>query len=278
MKSLRGIFAIAAVLAAPMAYAADMPVKAPALSFNYYSDGWYVGIDGGGGVAKGSANGDLFGTALLSSSLTAAGGDVGGCAGYVRGNAVQWWGFHTCVDYQNVTGSVPTNALVPVSASMLSRWSASQEIRFGGTLNPLQLALNAFSNLGFSGISFPTFAPVAPVGVNVAATPRAYMAAGVEEFGVSGSFNVGPLGSSTGASIGIGPMVKAGFIWQALNTAGQPTGGAIDTYVKVVWPERGLTLNNILAPSGAPMIGGAVDMGTQYYAGISYLFGVPTYR
>lgn len=258
----------ALLLAALPAAAADMPLKAPPALFGFETSGWYLGVDTGAAVAQTKENGGtLFAPALVSGTLTAAGGTIGACAGYVRGMPSSWFSLHGCVDYQNIAAS---SAVAAAPASIASRWSSVQEVRIGG--NALSFFQAALSNLGVTGLTFPTFAPPSPNGsFNLAATPHQYLGFGVSEFGVQGNF-----GGASGATVGVAPMIEAGAIWQTLGANGQPNGGALNAYAQVTFSGKGFTVADVLAPGLPPAISGSANMGTQYKAGLAYLFAVPT--
>lgn len=260
------LLAALSLIAAP-AHAADMPVKAAPLSV-YDTSGWYIGVETGAAVAQSRVSGSssLFATSLVNGHLTAAGGTVGGCVGYAKGGAASWWGVQACGDYQNITASDAV-----VIAGVASRWSATQEVRFGGStiMGWIASLPSVLPNLGVN-ITFPTFTPPVLGGAHLAAAPRTYLAIGANEFGISGDF-----GGATGAKVGIAPMLKAGSIWQVTDAAGRTNGGAIDGYAQVTFAGKGLTLNNVGASGGGVSASGSASMGTVYKAGLAYDFALP---
>jgi hypothetical protein len=263
---------MAFILAGNAAGAADlpvMPVKAPPVFF-VDTSGFYWGIEAGAGVQQASASGSpLFANSLVSGKLTASGGTVGGCFGYIKGHAAQWLGLQACVDYQNISaGEVVANQPIGIA----SRWSSTVEFRYGGTVDPLSMISSTLGGLGIGGITFPTFTPIPPAGVNVEAGPRSYIAAGFEAFGVTGS-----VGSVNGADVAFAPMLKLGAIWQILDkTTGKPTGNAVDVSAMVSWPMRGFEVTNLGASGGgAPGFTGGLDTGTRYMGKVAFLFPVP---
>lgn len=262
-------FMLAALLAAFSlpALAADLPkmiTKGPDI-FSFEASGWYFGVEAGAAAAQANVSGQsLFVTSLAKGNLTAAGGTIGGCGGWISGRGGNWWGLHGCVDYQNITG---TSA---IGTGVASRWSATQEVRFGG--NILGWLLDVLPNVGVTGFSFPTFTPPSVNGnVNLAAAPHNYFAVGISEFGMDGSF-----GGATGAKVGIAPMIKMGAIWQSLDSTGKPNGRAVDIYAQVTFAGKGFTLDNVLAPNGQLAASGSGNLGTQYKAGLGYYFSVPS--
>lgn len=243
-----------ALLAGP-AFAADMmPLKAPAMAQTRSADsGFYFGAEMGAAVENTTAKGGLFANALVNGNLTAGGGIVGGCAGYMRGGAARWWGLHGCVDYVNIAASnVGT-------LGTATRWSATQEVRVGGSavLDYVQAVLPSFG----AGFTFPTFTPPSLNGFGFAAAPKSYFALGVTEFGVSGHF-----GANSDVKVAVAPMLKAGAIWQVLDANGNPNGGAVDTYARVTFAKKAI----VLAQGGE-----TINRGTGYQAGLAYYFAVP---
>lgn len=259
--------AFAALLPA-CAFAADMPIKAPNFAYPLDLAGWYAGIDAGASVSRASVTGSstLFVNSLVTGKLNAAGGYVGGCVGYIRGNAGSWWAVQGCGDWQNITASAPG-----VAASVGSRWDSTLEVRLGGTINPVSLMVDALSNLGVGGFAFPTFTPVAPGGISVAVAPRTYLAGGVDFKGLDGDFF-----KANGTTVAISPMLKTGAIWQVLNKNGQSTGGVVDTYAKIAFMDKGITVGNVFGTGGGPVVGGHASLGTTYTAGVAYYFGIPS--
>lgn len=258
MKRLLALLISTAALCGSAA-AADMAVKAPITNVGF--PGWYLWVGTEAVVAQSSVSGNnLFATGLVGGNLTAAGGAVGGGFGYITPK----WRFETGANYQNITG---TEAATGASASVASRWSAYQEVDVNFSF--FQNVLTAL-NAGFSagGFAFPSFSPVLPSNLSVAAMPRQYVGGGMREFGLDGSF-----GGASGATISAGPFVKTGFIYQAVDSTGKSTGGSWDVFAWVNWPMRGFTLNNVLAPGGVPVTFGAgANLGTQYGTGLHYGF------
>jgi hypothetical protein len=252
------------------ASAADLPVpptKAPV--FFVDTSGFYWGVEAGAGTQQTSASSSLFANQLVSGKLEASGGTVGGCVGHIKGNAVHWLGLQGCLDYQNIQSSL---AVAGVNVGVATRWSGTMEVRIGGTVDPLSMISTAFSGLGIGGITFPTFTPIPPAGVNVQAGPRSYIAGGFECFGVSGG-----IGTVTGADVACGPMAKIGAIWQILDkVTGAPTGNAVDVSAMVSKPSRGFELTSLGASGGtAPGFSAGLDTGTRYMGKVAFLFPVP---
>jgi hypothetical protein len=254
----RSLILAAALFASP-AFAADPtpPLKAPIQKIGY--PGWYLFVGTEAAVAQANVSGNnLFATSLVGGSLKAAGGAVKFGFGYITPK----WRFESSVGYQNITGSDTGGG-----GSVASRWSASQEVdvNFSFFQNVLT-AVNA--GIGSAASPFPSFTPILPSNITVAATPRQYVGAGFREFGVSGSF-----GAANGATVSAGPMLKTGFIYQAVDATGKSTGNSWDAFAWVNWPMRGFTLDNVLAPGGVPLtLGAGANMGTQYGAGLHFGF------
>lgn len=245
------------------AAAADMPVKASqqGLVFPYNGSGFYWGVDVEAGVAQTKSSG-LFGSSLVTGNLNAAGGAVGGTIGYIVGNGTNWWAVEATVDYQNITGATtivdPTTGAVG-TASQISRWQASQVVKFGG----FSAILNSLPSLG---IQFPAL-PALPTFTGLASTSHSYIMAGAQEFGVNGV-----LGSVDGTSWAVAPLVGMGMLTQMVDAAGRPTGAVVDLYAKVVFGDKSIVIDHIFAPSGPPTLAGHAAMGKQYFSGIKILY------
>lgn len=254
------------------AAAADLPkiiTKGPAYPID--ASGWYAGVHTAAAVAQADvSSGSLFATSLVQGKLVAAGGEVGGVIGLIRGSVDQdrWWGLRATVSYENISASLPGVPGSGNNLSLVSRWSATQVVEFSVTW--LQNLMSALPNLGLNGIvqSFPGFTPIAPPGVRVAA-PHQFFAVGVREFGLSGT-----IGGSSGSSWAVAPQIETGYLWQVLNTAtGKPTGGAVRAYAFVAFPTRGFTINNAFG-TGAPVTGAGASMGKIYGMALNYEFGL----
>jgi hypothetical protein len=273
--------AACAVAFAGPALGADLPpsFKSPVATGDFFSaPGAYWGIEAGAGVQNASTSSALFANQLVSGHLTADGGTVGGIFGYMTGNALRWYGIQAALDYQNIAAS-QTVAGQPVGVA--SRWSGTVEVRIGGSTNPLANVQTALANLGIGNVTFPTFTPVPPGGIDInGSAPRSYAAAGGECVGMSGT-----IGAVGGANVACGPMLKLGAMWPVFTSKPSavpggaaletPTGGVVDVSASVTWLIRGFDINNVGGTSGAPTFSGGVDAGTRYQAKIAYLFPVP---
>jgi hypothetical protein len=261
MRNLKFTTAIIAVVLAAMsaAHAADMPVKAlaPVGPFQTYtSSGLYFGAGSTAKVADSSVNGNLLATNLATGNVNAAGGTVDFEAGYIWGNAslagfANWARVYSDVSYQNITGgiSAPGN-----DASVASRWSAQQGVDINADLvNYFLTALNLKN-------PFPAFSPQPPANISVASTAHQYVGAFATEQGLKGN-----IGQATGTSWAAAFGVRTGWLWQTLGTSGKPNGLAFDTGIQVAWMPRGVEFDNVLASSGAVVVGKpSVTMGTTY--------------
>lgn len=256
MKRL-ALLTTALVALTSFAFAADMATKAPPATpfLNYNGSGFYWGIGSTTNVDASSVNGNVFAGNLVSSNLTAAGASIDGELGYIWGNAslagfANWARVYASGGYQNVNGGtvVANNA-----ASVVSRWHADEGVDVNADL--VQYVLNVFNWQN----PFPSFTPQLPSNVAVASSPRQYVGVFVEEFGLGGNF-----GSASGTSWAAAPGVRTGFLWQTIGTNGKPNGMALDMGVKVSWPTKGVTFNNVGGPN--PTVNASVAMGTMYGA------------
>lgn len=263
----RYLLATAAFACTSAAFAADMPIKAPAQPFvTGTGSGWYCGVGTQAGVAQANVGGNsLLATSLIGGKLNAAGGGVGGGCGWItnRGPLGSWMQYEGDGFYTNITA-----ANGPVSVA--SRWSATQEVDIGiSAFSAIQNAFQALGGIGSANLPFPSFSPTLPSGIAVATTPRQYVGFKMQESGISGNF-----AAAGGVKASWAPGLTTGWRWQTLDAAGKPNGGSLKLYGDVFWPQRGVTFNNILGTSGTPVIGGAANFTTQYWLGVKYDFGV----
>jgi hypothetical protein len=269
MRILRIAALLAAAAFTPAAFAADMPVKATVPPVPYVSGSWFVGILTEADVAQSSVSGtNAFATSLASGNLTATGGSVGGEVGYIGNGAIGWYRFKLTGEWANISGTNTVGSTATTSAasaSIASRWSATQEADIG--IEWLQRVLAALPTLTNANL-FPTLTPITPT-IPVG-TPRQYIGVGLKEAGLTGTF-----GAAQGTSVGVYPMVTGGFIWPTLGTDGKPNGGAIDASAGIAFPVKGFTIGNAFATNGAPLTFGAgANLGTQYWTRLSYEFGL----
>jgi hypothetical protein len=248
--------ALAGVLLANASYAADLPTKAPALNVAALSGFWYVGVGTEMGTEQASVNGNnLFATSLIGQggSLQASGGAVTAAIGYLHADPARWYRFQATAAYQNISGADGAVATVR------SPWSATQEFDIG--FEWVQQILTVFPTL-FTIPAFPT--PGLPSNVTVVGTPKQYVGVLAKESMITGQF----IGGS-GSTWDWAPGVATGWIWQLTNAAGKPTGGLLDAYLNVSFPQRGFTVSFPGQP-GAPTLGGAAKMGTLYTVGLRF--------
>jgi hypothetical protein len=234
--------------------AADLAIqkalaKAPAYPLD--SSGCYFGINTEAAVAQSSNSGTgLLATSLVTGSLTAAGGAVGGSVGCIKGTPSQWVGIHASLDWQNITGNVGT---VAGANNIASRIQGGVAVRWGG----FGTVMNWLQGLNL-GLNFPvvTQAPVAPAGVTfLPGGAHPYFMAGVEAYNVNAAFGV-----VTGNVVEIAPMVGAGVLNPIADSTGKATGAVFDTYAKVIFAGRGGAFSNGAFTASA-------NMGTEYRAG-----------
>jgi hypothetical protein len=267
--------ALVTALAVP-AYAADMPVKAPPFTsvFNTPNgSGWYVGLVTEADVAQAHANGtNLFATSLVGGGLNATGGEVGGTVGYIGSlPTLGWWRFHVDGEWANISGTNAVGATATSSAAsafVAERWSSTQGLDISMEwLQAVYARLPALAPVNFPSFTPPTLPTIANV---IYGTPRQYVGAILKEAGVSGGF-----GAAQGTNIGVYPGLETGFIWPTINSlTNKPDGGALEASAYVAFPVRGFSINNAFAANGLPTIGAHADLGTQYGARFSYLFGL----
>lgn len=261
----RILLASVAVLAVTAAHAADLklPAKAPVNPFiTNTGSGWYVGVNSQASVASSSVSGNTFPS--LSTSFMAAGAAIGGDVGYIWNSCVagSWCQIEVDADYQNISGGVP-------GASMNSKWNVSEEADIG--IQVFQTIIAALPSLNGNN-PFPTFNPsgLLPANIAVATTPRQYVGFVVDEMELGGN-----LFSATGQDWAIAPGVTTGYRWQTLGTDGKPNGGSLNIAARVLWPTKGITLSNVFATGGAPMVTGAhVSESALYTIKLQYDFGL----
>lgn len=264
------------LLGVSSARAADVPlpkpkpfaVKAASPFIPTSTGGWYVGGGTSAGVANASTGGsNLLVPSLVGGNLVADGAAVDGVGGYIRngGPLGTWWRVELGASYQNISGGTP-------AGSVSSRWRLSQEGDIGADIvQSIFAAVGNLGNLSSTFSSLNSFVPALPSNVAVVGTPRQYVGFIAEEFQLSGSF-----GAATGQEWAFAPGVKTGWIWELPGSDGKtPNGNALDVFAEVLWPTQGASFANVFATDGAPLtIGPAVKEGTQYFAGVHYLFGL----
>jgi hypothetical protein len=252
------------------AFAADLSLaplyKSPFLPASV--GGWYIGLGTSAGVANANVGGNnLFAPNLVGGNLVADGAAVDVVGGYIKngGPLGTWWRLEFGASYQNISGGT-------VSGSVDSRWRVTQEADVGADI--FQSILSAVGNLGNISSTFSSlgsFVPALPSNVAVVGTPRQYVGFMAEEFQLNGTF-----GAATGQTWAFAPCAKTGWVWELPGKDGKtPNGNALEVSAAACWPTQGASLSNVFATNGAPLtIGPAVKEGTQYFAGVHYLFGL----
>jgi len=248
------------------AHAADLRLatKAPTNPFiTANGSGWYVGVNTEASIAPSSVSGTSF-PSLNVGTFTAAGAAIGGDVGYIWGNCIAntWCQVEVDADYQNISGGIP-------GASAHSLWNVSEEFDVGAQI--LQTAIAALPSLNGNN-PFPIFNPTGllPANIAVAAAPQQYIGAKAEQFQIDGTF-----GSAAGETVGIAWGLDTGYRWQTLNASGKPNGGSLNIQGSVLWPSKGVTLNNVFAAGGAPItIGSAVQETALYTLKLQYDWGL----
>lgn len=166
MKKLlcAGASAVAIVMAAQPAFAADLPVKAPPIVVEVWNwNGWYLGINGGYSWGRSRTTADYFrndnGAFLSSSSstLNLNGPIFGGQVGFNRQNGNWVWGLEADLQWSGQRGSSsypctaaatcntitggPGVGVVPsASFNQSLDWFGTLRARLGTTLRPTTLA------------------------------------------------------------------------------------------------------------------------------------------
>lgn len=217
---------------------------------------WYVGVGTEIGTEQANVSGNnLFATSLIgqNGNLQASGGAVTAAIGYLNTDPARWRRFQATAAYQNISGA---DAAI---GSVRSPWSATQEFDVG--FEWLQQILAVFPAL-FTAPVFPS--PGLPSNVTVAGAPKQYIGVMAKESMLSGQF----LGGS-GSTWDWAPGIATGYIWQLTNVAGKPTGGLLDAYLNVSFPQRGFT-TSFPGAFGSPSFGGAAKLGTQYTVGLRF--------
>ena len=249
------------------ASAADMAVKAvPVSPFINYGSGWYWGVGTYAGVAQSSVSGTTFIGSQLSGNLTADGAGIDVAVGWMHGNTAKlgfanWYRFESEGGWQNIQGGI---SVPGQSANVKSTWSATQEADIGADV--LAAIMSTVGNLG---LTIPTWQPALPANVAVSNTPKQYFGVILREHQLSGTF-----AQAGGEFVAIAPGVKSGFLYQTVNAAGIPNGGAIDLWASISWDTKGLSMNNVFGTGGPIVLGPGARMGTTYLAGIRADFGL----
>ena len=245
-----------------VACAADLGVaplvKAPVAS-SPTTGGFYWGL----GTSVSVADGNVSGSALIPTNVTADGGTIDGELGWVGAIQNTWVRLAVDGSYENITGGVAE--LPGASASWQNQWSVTERADINAELIQEAVALTGI-NLG----TFPTIANPAsalPSGLKVG-TPIQYIGFILREEPINGT-----VGSATGQTWLIAPGAETGWLWPLLNAAGQQNGTALDVFAQVDFPTRGAQVSGLFANGGgAPVLQtGNIGIGTEYRAGIHLL-------
>lgn len=237
-----------------------LPVKAPLVptEFGPGGSGWYLGLGTEAAVTNVNNNSNLLIQGLVTGGVKADGAAITGTIGYISGNPGRWWRCEFQGNYQNITAQAG-------AASVASRWEFAEGCDVG--FEWLARITSAIPNLG---ITLPTFNPSLPANITVAGTPKQYIGLRAVEQGLQGDFF--GVGGSTWVWA---PALQTGYFWQTTDpTTGKPNGGALDAYVRVAWPQRGLTIAGVGINGGPPMFQNGSSLGTEYTAGLKYDFGL----
>jgi len=236
------ILAAALVALAVPAFAADMPVKAPPVPFQYpQANGWYgmVGTEGGGGTVSVNAPG-VNTNSLVSNSI-----NVNAGVGYtwqVAQNSSLWAALEGDIGYTNFNGATPGLS-----------WHGPVEMDFRALISAPIQQINAF--FPSFGLAMPSLSSL-PAGFT-AVSSRYYIAGGFDVTDNSLAFM-----GQNGKAWGIAPtLTPAGALVQLTN------GSAADIYTKIRFNENGIcTTGPVQSACGRANI--------EFLAGLKYKFGI----
>lgn len=156
-KSLAALCAVLAFSSFNLAYAADMPIKAPPLPIALSGSGFYLGVNGGAAAADqqyqfitlpgtatsapGGVNGKLFPAGIMGGATVGFGGSVGGLYAAIE----------TDYDY-DVAHAETTCAYGAVSSrcGMHNSWLLSQRLVLGVPLSGITGAIGKVNTNGFT--------------------------------------------------------------------------------------------------------------------------------
>lgn len=239
-KSIFGMLAAVAMMAAP-AFGADvMPTKAPPSNplfsgYPYTTSGPYFGINsiGGGGSVSASGAG-INPNSVVSNEIA-----VGLTVGYTYGNGNVFYAAEAMFDFQNFNGNAP-------GFSFSGPASFEQRLKIGTPLSSVVSLIPGLSSLP----AVPPF-PALPGG-QVATNIHPYLMAGVREDAIGMNFGV-----------------SGNRVWQAMPVIGVGAMGQLSKGLAVdAWAEVGLAQNSICI--GAAVVCGKV--GNQYRVGGAFLY------
>ena len=243
------IFALAFALISPAAFAADLPVKAPASPYTFTgypfgSSGPYVGLLTEAGAGPVVASAPLVGVNPASLTTTTAG--IGMNFGYA-------WGSKGSLFAYAVEGKVTANNFNGANAG----FSVSGPISAEGTVlvwTPVSTIQNAFSLLSLPN-PFTNIAPFPLLPANVTASNvQAGFGAGFRADDVTIAY----LGAGSNKVWNFSPKIEFDLMEQLSN------GSAVREYVETVFQNKGITFGG---PAGVN-----ASVGTKYLAGVAVDF------
>lgn len=245
MKTLSKAIVIAATLFAAPAFAADLPVKAPASSlFNstypYQSSGIFFGAYTAGTGGSVSANVPGVGAASLTTTTAAVGGTVGYAWGQ-RGSPVSYT-IEADFGVTNFNGNAQ-------GLSLQGPLEFEQRIT---VFTPFSNLTNLLPNIPNIFGTVPPFPPLQP-GVT-ASNLQIGFAAGIKEKDISTSF----AGLSANKVYRIEPAIRLVAMEQLSN------GTALRAYVETAFPDKSKVFG--------PVPNSSVVLGTEVTAGFAVLF------
>lgn len=226
-----------ASLCSSFAFAADMPVKAPAANpFAYPAgNGFYFGVGsvGGGGPANVSVAG-INDNKLVTNQIA-----VGGLVGYAWNvpNSAMFAAVEGWFGYTNFNGNA--QGLSFTGPAMLK-----QRFLFGAPLDQIAAFFPTW------GIAAPTF-PILPPGQAVKST-KAYLGATIDEDDISLNFG----NTSTGKVWSVTPGVTMGVLAQLTS------GSVLDVFTQIKFNTQGHCI-------GSTMGLGCGTIGNEYLAGVA---------
>ena len=250
------------------ALAADLPVpyKAQPLVSPFSivgGNGFFVGAGTSAAVAQSNVSGNVINIPGVGGATNAAGGTIGGDAGYIWGRCgsiLGWCQVEVDIKYMNITGNTAVG-------SINYRWGVTEEFDVG--IDAIQTVLSALPSIPniFPILANPSGALPANIAVG---TPLGYVGAKVGEFNINGN-----VGQASGQTWVVTPGVTTGFRWPVLGSNGKPNGGSLKVYGDVLFANKGVTLSNVFGTAGGPMLvqNANASLNTMYVVGLNYDLG-----
>jgi hypothetical protein len=231
------LMALALAMAVPGgAFAADMPLKAPAYNLpNVYPTkacGWFYGLnaEGGAGVVNGAPAGTV-----------AIGGDIGVLVGYACPLASIPFFFQADFDFQNLNaGNAGFSLNGPAHFTQLA-----------AVQTPLLSWFSSWINVGQNNI--PSIVPLLPPGVTVNGPPQNYFGVTVSEDDVSASY-----GGMTARDWVVSPGVRTGLLFHLTGPNGVQAVG--DVYAGLQFQSNAVCLGSFACPK----------LGERFVTGIEF--------